>query len=87
MDEFPVALNQKLNQCHHKDREAFLRHLGLLALRGSRRQNTLMPSVSEDILRGYWFLCKSEVLDAFTWLLNRAPAENGSALVPSNFPL
>ena len=28
VDKFPVALNQKLNKCHHKDREAFLDHCG-----------------------------------------------------------
>ena len=26
---FPVALNQKLNQCHHKDRKTVLHHSGL----------------------------------------------------------
>ena len=34
LDEFPVALNQKLNQCHHKDQEAFLHHLDIPSLGG-----------------------------------------------------
>ena len=29
-----------------------------------------------------WVVCKSELLDAFTWLLTRTPAETGSAVEP-----
>ena len=58
---FPVALNQKLNQCHHKDRKAVLHHFGLPSL----------PSQPP----------KTEVIDAFTWLLNPVRSENASALL------
>ena len=75
---FPVALNQKLNQCHHKDRKAFLHHLGLPSLRGSRRQNTSIPT----LLASYASQPpKTEVVDAFTWLLNPVRSENASALL------